>query len=210
MRVLKPGDINPSAIRFSDPKTNPTGSQSVYVNYPPGAANRFDEKIVLHTPAVSIPFGISDYNGKLSLDLSIKDSGFIDCIKNIDECIKKTAVANSIQWFGKSLSEDQIEQLYKPSLRQNNPKFPLLMKAKMFTRDDTFEGDIFDHNKNPTDMSAIRRGSSIQAIVQLVGVYLVAKEFGCSWKVTQVKVLQNRNIEGYAFVDDDDDGPVEP
>ena len=56
-----------------------------------------------------------------------------------------------------------------------------------------------------------RQGCSVEAIVELTGVYFVAKEFGLSWKIIQLKVFPNNKLQGYSFVSDsDDDSDAEP
>jgi len=44
-----------------------------------------------------------------------------------------------------------------------------------------------------------------EAIVELVGLYFVAKEFGMSWKVVQLKVFPSERLKGYSFLCDSDE-----
>lgn len=118
------------------------------------------------------------------------------------------AVNKSTSWFqGKTLAKDVVQELYNPSMKQNNDRFPPIFRAKFPVNDSgTFLGDIYDTNRNIISQDAITAGCEVEAVVQLVGLYFVQKEFGVSWKVIQIKVHPNqRLIRGYAFVDDEDE-----
>ena len=70
-------------------------------------------------------------------------------------------------------------------------------------KDNSFEGDIYDANKNIMTFDRIEKGNRVQTILELVGIYIIDKEFGTTWKVSQIKVVPNRDLKGYAFVDND-------
>lgn len=92
-------------------------------------------------------------------------------------------------------------------MKHKNEKYPPEFRAKFPTNDlGQFVGEIYDQNKYLTTQDAITRGCEVEAIVQLTGIYFVAKEFGVSWKVIQVKVYPNvPKIIEYAFMEDSDD-----
>ena len=47
--------------------------------------------------------------------------------------------------------------------------------------------------------------SDCQCVLELTGIYFIAKEFGCTWKVMQMMVFPVKTLSGYAFVDSDDE-----
>jgi len=203
MRILKYNNIDLNEISFSEPKLSASGSRNMFVNYKPGASSRYDERIVIQTPTVRLPFGVSEYKGKYSIDMSVRDSGFLNFMKSLDEFIINYVVAHSTDLFGKPMNDEEVSSMYRSSLKQSKNQFPDLFKAKLFIKDDTFEGDIYDANKKLIEYTELEKGVRIQTIMELVGIYIIDKEFGTTWKVSQIKVIPNRDLKGYSFVDED-------
>ena len=130
-------------------------------------------------------------------------------MQSFDDNNAKVAHENSMSWFKKSLDTSVIDELYRSTLKTQKNYAPI-MKVKMPTRHDVFLGDIFDQNKEKVDISSIEKGCSVQAIIECVGMYFVAREFGITWKVVQLKVYPPNKLTGYAFVDEDEPEDVEP
>jgi hypothetical protein len=198
--VLKPTNFDFSILKYSEPKINShNGGQTVFVN------DQQRNKIRICTPKCYLPFGISEYNDQRSLQFSldtVKNDDFIKFIQSFDKLNIKTATENSSSWFKKSLNSDTISELYNSSLKQNNPKYPPMLKAKLPCKSGVFVGEIYDKNRTLIDMSSITKGCYVEAIIELTGIYFVAKEFGMSWKVIQLKVFPSEKLTGYAFNDD--------
>ena len=184
--VMKPSDVDLVSLVYSEPKINQLGGQTVFVN------DRSRNKLRIHTPKCYLPFGVSDYNGSKSLQLSLNGDTanmkqFKTFLHEFDNKNIETASINSASWFKKQLNENTVSELYTKTLRQSNPNYPPMFKAKLPFRDGKFQGDIYDNEKRLIDFSHITKGCYVEAIVELTGVYFVAKEFGLSWKVIQVK-----------------------
>lgn len=214
MKIFNINDLDVTKFTYSTPKVNAMGGQSVYIS-----ANENGEKIVLQTPKCSIPFGMNIFetqsgDKKYSLDLSLRGDSppmqnFISFMQSFDDNNAKVAHENSMSWFKKSLDTSVIDELYRSTLKTQKNYAPI-MKVKMPTRHDVFLGDIFDQNKEKVDISSIEKGCSVQAIIECVGMYFVAREFGITWKVVQLKVYPPNKLTGYAFVDEDEPEDVEP
>jgi len=215
MKIFNVGDLDVSKFVYSEPKVNAMGGQSVYIS-----ANENNEKIIVQTPRCSIPFGMNTFepqNGgdkKYSIDLSLRGDSppmqtFIQFMQSFDDHNAEVALENSPVWFKKQLDNSVVDELYRSTLKTQKNYAPM-MKVKMPTRRDVFLGDIFDQNKNKVDMSSIEKGCSVQAIIECVGMYFVAREFGITWKVIQIKVHPPNRLVGYAFVDEESDEDVEP
>tara|TARA_B100001094_G_scaffold331814_1_gene401457 strand:+ start:7239 stop:7880 length:642 start_codon:yes stop_codon:yes gene_type:complete len=199
-------------LSFSEPKINNMGGQSVYINH-----NK--SKLTIQTPKCYIPFGVSsyqtNYGTKYNIDLSLKDketNDFRTFLEGFDTYMVNNAVNNSKQWFKKDIKSEVIEELYKKSLKKNE-KFPPLMKMKFPCNDKgEFQGEIYDASgNNLISTNKITKGCSIQVIAELVGIYFVAKEFGVTWKVLQIRMFPNKQLQGFSFVDEDiNEEEVEP
>lgn len=212
--VSKISDIHVNSLQYSAPRTNASGGQTIYVT-------QSNKKIVIALPRCRLPFGISDYNGRKSLQFSLKNDcdkilQFKDFLTQLDLNNVQTAVNNSSTWFKKVLPHNTIQTLYNPSLKQNNDSYPPVFRARLPINPDNgqFIGDIFDSNRKPISQDCIKPSCEVEAIVELVGIYFVAKEFGVSWKVIQLKVYPPQRLQGYSFLcdsdSDDDQSDAEP
>ena len=204
-----PSSIDISKLTYSHPRTNTSGGQTIFVNDPDTPR----KPITVVLPKCYLPFGVSEYSGRHSLQFSLKGDdpsmvAFKEFLNKMDLNNVAQAVNHSSGWFqGKTLKQDVIHELYNPSMKQNNDKYPPIFRAKFPVNDSgKFMGDIYDTNRNIISQNTIVPGCEVEAVVQLVGLYFVAKEFGVSWKVIQVKVHPNKQtIKGYAFIDDEDE-----
>lgn len=208
--IMKPNQVDIDSLVYSEPKINSLGGQTVFVNMPDR------NKLRINTPKCKLPFGISEYNSKFSLQLSLQGlseqmQDFKTFISKLDEKNIEMGSKYSTKWFKKNLVKDTVKELYNPILKQTNPNYPPNIKVKLPFRDDTFLGEVFDLNRNIISLNDITKGCYVEAIIELSGVYFVAKEFGISWKVIQLKIYPSENIKGYAFIEDEsDNSDVEP
>jgi hypothetical protein len=207
VNVQRVSDIDPTRFVYSAPRVNHSGGQTIFVNLP----DHFSKKVVIALPRCPLPFGVSDFKGRKSLQFSLPDGDekideFRELLTKLDLQNVQTAVNKSVQWFKKPLLPGSIQEVYNPSMKQPSDRYPPMFRARFPTHQDTgnFMGDIFDNNKNVVRIGAITPGCQVEAIVELVGLYFVAKEFGTSWKVIQLKVYPVERIRGYSFICDSD------
>ena len=210
VNITKFNNLNVHDFHFSNSKPNNNGGKTVFINR---AANDYG-KITIVTPKCYLPFGISTYNGRKSIQMALEEhSEFTTFLTNLDLRVIQEAINSSHVWFNKRLSPEIINSLYNPCLKQKTEQYPPQFRARFPTHPDTnrFMGDIFDTNRNTISENNIVSGCSVEAIVELTGIYFVAKEFGLSWKIVQLKVYPNYKLTGYSFVSDsDDESDAEP
>tara|TARA_B110000977_G_scaffold178745_1_gene236677 strand:- start:1980 stop:2630 length:651 start_codon:yes stop_codon:yes gene_type:complete len=214
MKILKLDDLDSTNFVYSEPKINAMGGQSVYIG-----ANSENDKIVIQTPKCALPFGLNSFqpnNGdvKYSLDFSLRGNhaimqNFTGFLQKFDDRNTEVAVEKSKEWFKKQLDQSVIDEIYRNTLKTQKNYAPII-KVKVPTKQGKFLGDIFDQNKNKVDLESIQKGSTVQAIIECVGMYFIAKEFGITWKVVQLKVYPPNKLNGYSFVDDNSEEEVEP
>ena len=214
--IYKIDDIDVQSLIYSAPKPSPMGGQSVFVNMP----SQENPKIVLQTPRCSLPFGLSEFaisggEKKHSLDLNLGSTTvamqkFVKFLSDFDAMNKEAATQNSQAWLRKRVDSSVIQELYRPQLKKQGESYPPNMRAKFPTKKDVFLGDIFDANNDPVQMDAIVPGCHVDAILECVGMYFVAREFGVTWKVLQLKVYPPQKLVGYSFVESDDEEDAEP
>eukprot|EP00976_Prorocentrum_cordatum_P022794 466198-Prorocentrum_minimum.AAC.8 len=209
-------DLNPDELVYAkSPRVNQSGGQTITVQSP----DPFNKRVVFVTPKCVVPFGISEFKvsgckfPRRSLQLSLAPDqdrnldGFRDFLTRFDLKNMEMAVNHSKTWFRKQVDPAVVQQLYNPSLKQSDDAYPPMFRARLPTdpQTGTFYGEIYDHRRNLVLENKITPGCHVEAIVELTGLYFVAREFGASWKVIQLKVYPTpRPLTGYAFLPDED------
>ena len=218
MAVTLAKNLDVSKIVFDSVKKNALGGKIVYLSY------NGEKKITMQTTEVSAPFGLSAYtdettgNVRYSLDYSYRgmDSNpkiklLHDKMTELDNLMIDTGVANSKDWFGKKMSREVVEALYRPIVKpaKDPEKYAPTTKLKIVSNDKGMKVLAFDNTKQPFDLTTLTSGASVAAIIECSSVWFVNKQFGVTWRLVQAKVNQPTTISGCAFVDsdaeDDDD-----
>jgi len=185
-----------------------------------------NKRIVLQTPKMSVPFGVSEYvpeNNvgpvKYSLDASFKGipddsklNTFHEVVRKIDERMVALAVENSVAWFGKKMSKEIVEELYRPLIKASKQpdKYAPTIKFKIRpSRDGSSEMNVeaFDTKRQKFDMNDFQSGSTVKCIVDFAPVWFVNKQFGITLSVVQLEVvsLPAGKLQGFAFQNESDD-----
>jgi len=162
-------------------------------------------KVVVQTPALRAPFGVSDYQGKLSLSLACTPETE-ETLRALDQAVLQLVVENYPAWFNTSNAVDESWFLsnlkedargrYAPTWRLPIPMYG--QKCQM---------DVFDASKDEIQVRDIAKGNSVIVIAELVGLWFVDKKFGIKWKPVQAMIARaDADEPGLSFLDDDDAG----
>ena len=217
MKVWSVTSLDVENFTYSNPKPSAMGGQSVYIDIPSDDPKQ--TKLVIQTPKCHLPFGLNEFTPqggtpKFSIDLSLSGktqamSNFTEFIESLDQQNISKAVENSPSWFKKKLGSDTVAELYRSQLRKN-AGFAPTFKIKFPTKNGEFLGDIFDANRRPIGMDQITKNCHVEAIIECVGMYFVAREFGVTWRVVQLMVYPNNKLDAYSFIDEDEEEDAEP
>jgi hypothetical protein len=215
--IVLPKNFDANELTFDSVKKNSMGGNVVYFKY------EGHPKVVMQTPVVSAPFGLSTYVDdktgavKYSLDISFrameedpKIQLFHDKMNDLDNFLISAAVSNSKEWFGKKQSKEVVENFYRPLVKPSKDptKYAPTMKFKIMTkRDGNIDVDAFDSQRNKVNLQdVLTSGVKLQAIIEAGSVWFVNKTmFGISWKLVQVKILPSDKIAGFSFQEESDD-----
>jgi hypothetical protein len=197
---------------------NKAGGNQVQLKY------NNDKRIIIQLPCMTVPFGISEYTPenntgpvKYSLDLSFrgydedsKIKKWLEIMTNLDCHMIDMAVDNSPLWFGKKMSREVVEELYRPLLKHSKDpvKYAPTMKLKIRTKiDNTMNVDVFNKDRSSFDINTLLPGSSVKCIADFAPVWFVNKQFGVTLSLIQMEVVSapQGKLVGFAFQDDDDD-----
>ena len=218
MNVIFPREVDISLLEFSDVRPYGEKAKIVYVNH-------IKSPIVIQTPLMKAPYGVSGYeqdngNIKYSLDLSFGSENprvgeLREFLDNLDDKILDTSVWKSMDWFKKkSQSRAVSDALFTRSVKlatengEITDKYPPTFKMKIAKYDEKFKPLIFNNKREQLEndfVSLVQKGQKMTAIVKLNGIWLAGGKFGLVWDLQQVKLNPRENIAEYAFNDDDDE-----
>jgi hypothetical protein len=220
-RVTHHDEFEPRGIRFSGLEKNRKGGKVVYLSLNEVTSSA-RQRITIQTPVVALPFGVTPYQeastGEIqsySVDMSFNGydvagspiARFLDKMRALDETILDAAVANSKEWFGKQMSREIVAEFYRKLVRDpSDPKYSPVMRTKVQLNNGEPAALFFGEDRQPRTIDYVTKRSSVMMILELDRLWFVNKNFGCTWRVLQLKVCSKpRHLEGYSFQDDDGD-----
>lgn len=220
--ILLPNNIDLSKVTYGAVKTLASGGKSIYISH---NGNPF----MVQTPEMRSPFGLSKWDrtekgldgvekNSFKYDLLLGFDGrdtreplntFYTKIEELDNKLIDDGMENSMNWLGKKMTSREVtEELYTPMIRHSrdkntgeiNDKYPPTFKLTVPYRDGKFQCDVYGPSNNEIDLSTVNlQGAKVIAIIQCVGIWVVGKKFGCSWKVLQMKITPKSSIPKFAF-----------
>jgi hypothetical protein len=213
-QIIKYNHFQSSSIKCEPVAKNKAGGSVVYLKY-----NEM-KKIVLQTPTMIAPFGLSIYNdeangvSKYSLDLSFRDKEqdtkiqkFHNVISELDAFMIEKGVENSKEWFGKKMSKEVVEELYRPLIKESKDpsKYASTIKFKIRSSGDRLNLEAFDEQKEKFNMDNFAPGSKARTIIELTSIWFVNKQFGCTFNIIQLQATKPEKISGWAFQAESDE-----
>jgi hypothetical protein len=211
--VMMYKNFDASKISCGVVNKNRAGGNQVSLMY-----NEKRGNIIIQTPTMRAPFGLSEYvpeNGgepKYSIDASFngysddpKIRMFLDVVKAIDEHMVAIGVEHSVEWFGKKMSREVVEELYRPLIKESKEPEKYAPTCKCKIRD-IHKVEAFTKNREPYSVSDLLPGSSIRMILEFSPIWFVNKQFGVTLNLIQFEFLEAPagKLDGFSFVDDDD------
>lgn len=136
------------------------------------------------------PFPAGVYNGdgtevRVSLDLQLTGSN-IKLFEDLDRQILKLAHERSVEWFGKQLTPDVIESKYLRMCRYREGEELPRLRCKVNLE----SVRCWNQKKEPVlDIPSNRfQGMLIRPRLQLLTVWFMSTQFGCSVQVTDIQL----------------------
>lgn len=213
-----------SELKIADCKTTNKGGKSCKI------LDKHGNPLVIATPSmltwgintnVDEQTGNSSYKLVLQFPSSANDgdvANLLEQLKQLEELVIKTAVANPRDWFNKTkMSEDVARELFNPTLKYPKDKTTKetdysrapTFQVKLPFYENKFNCELYDENEtllfapkgfSKTPAELVPKGSRIAAIVQCNGVYVISGKFGISWSFVQGVVSPPLRIEGKCFL----------
>lgn len=220
-----------SDIKYAKVKVNNAGGKSV------GILNASSNSTLnLQTPLM-LTWGVNENTDKktgevqsYSMALQFPSSEyrtpgvskFFDAMQQFEAKVKRDAITNSKEWFGKAMSAEVIGAIFNPVLSYSkNPqtgepdltKNPTL-RVKLPFYDGEWKGiEIYDSNhtalfpnsegKTPKDL--ITKGSDAALIITCGGLWFAGGSFGVTWRLVQAVLKPKPTLSGKCHIVLDDD-----
>jgi hypothetical protein len=168
--------------------------------------------LTLQTPRLRLPFTYRSEDTSISGAIVAPNDhalAFQDLIKRMDEHIIQKACENSASWLGKaSIGIDVARQLYKGPYKVHE-KYDPTFKMKFLQDESTGLGvfNVWDENRACVAMpleKCFQQNAHVTAIVECTGVWIAGGNYGCNWRIRQLKV-QPPDVHAYVFDDALDD-----
>ena len=108
-------------------------------------------------------------------------------LEQLDAWLLRTAAENSLAWFGKQKSVDQLGESYTPILKQT--KYGPQFKAKL-TLAPPAQTKIWDQQKQVRAAPESWKAASVKPRLHMRGVYFMGAQFGAVMECTDVQILE--------------------
>lgn len=218
--LIVPRNFDPTKISFQKIDRNKHGGRSIKIQYDGRS------QILIQTPAVYLPFGLSVFaeqdSGKTSTTLEAslcssahdddKMNKFVEVLHAIDNAVFEHCLENSTECFGKLVKRDVLEEFFRSVVKEGRPKrnpanegdkWPPQMRVKISA---TTTPRVFDTDLNElewkSELSSYAR-HTVKMILNVQPVWFVNKMFGVSIRLLQMIIVDApSNDNGCLFVDD--------
>lgn len=223
--IVNASEFSAGSTGYTKPKANQSGGKSV------GIILLSSKKAVrLQTPTL-LTWGVNVYENEgkdnsydFSLQFPREDYQTEETVKataafaEFENKIKKDAIENSKEWFGKNISSSEvIDALWTPMLRypknaetgepDTNRAPTLRIKMPVWEGDFKFElysttgTQMFPDEEGCGDFESIlTKGSYTSALIQCGGIWFANGKFGVTWKLVQAVVKPKETLKGKCHI----------
>jgi hypothetical protein len=101
---------------------------------------------------------------------------------DIDTEFIEQAKKNKLDWFGKEISDETLQNAYQESVSDG------CLNATVATVKGKVVTTAYDSKKKPAELQDIKAGASLDVLFELAGLWFLKKSFGPIWRVVQVRL----------------------
>lgn len=164
------------------------------------------------------PFGLSKYNEKLSLDMSIKDPTLLEFLQKLDTSLIEKPTKDE-NWLGGIKTTEMTSASYVNLVKEPKQpgKYPPSLKGSVLLTDSGKNSatKLFDSNRTeiPVNVTNLPKGCRCSGLLSFGSVWIIGNRYGLTVRFKQLKKESpsgahtggnNVGLESYAFVDDSD------
>ena len=143
--------------------------------------------------SVHCPFPAGVYQGdgserRVNLDVVLSEPDeFV--IRRLDRRILEIAKERSVEWFGKTLSEEAIASKYSPMCRLRDGE-----SSRLRTKLNLDSIVVWDHNKTLAVVPECKfAGMDVKCVLRLTSVWFMSNIFGVTVQLTQIQIPEEKD-----------------
>jgi hypothetical protein len=149
---------------------------------------------------------LQDSLASKSVNLHVPESS--NLFSTIDAELLERAKASKLEWFGKELADETIANAFQESVTDG------ILGASLSTIKGEVITTAFDTQKNPVELQEVKTGATLDALIELSGLWFLKKSFGPIWRIVQVRVRGTARpvpVRDYLFTDEpeEDEDPTD-
>ncbi len=231
--IIDGTNIDTSVFSYSAPKANPSGGKVVNIYN-----KNFKESITIATPLI-LTWGAQEGmdqaknpTGKFAMSLQFPSAeysnpdaeAFLNSMRALETQIKKDAIVNSKEWFGKTItSDDVMEEKFNVMLRhpkkekgsaELNYDKPPTLTVKLPCWKGVWQSEIYDEEGAPlflksssasniSPLDFLKPKTHVICLIQFGGLWFVNGKVSITWNLKQAVVQKPRMssiVEGTCFI----------
>ena len=151
--------------------------------------SRLKNKLTIQSPVVVCKEKITNSSDEVLPYLYITpDPALQQWLTAFDEYIVSQAHEHRETWFRKHTTDSDIQQTFKPYLRDG------VFRLRM-----TEDVEIFDTSRTLVNPADLKAGTKVKVIMELGRISFGRTEWGCVWRASQIMV---QNTRGCLFSED--------
>uniref|UniRef100_A0A6C0I4I7 Uncharacterized protein n=1 Tax=viral metagenome TaxID=1070528 RepID=A0A6C0I4I7_9ZZZZ len=232
-QIISGVNMNPDTdTKYAKVKVNNSGGKSV------GILNAATNTVLNVQTPLMLTWGVNENTDKKTGEVqsytmalqfpsdeykTLQVNKFFANMQQFEAKIKRDAIANSKEWFGKAMSAEVINAIFTPMLYYSkNPqtgepdlsKNPTL-KVKLPFYDGEWKGiEIYDTENNTlfpgnsdgkTPKDIILKGSDVSLIMTCGGLWFAGGAFGVTWRLFQAVLKPKASLRGKCHIVLDED-----
>ena len=224
--IQKLSQVKYEKIEFSD-ASSVGKNKNVFITYPSESFGSDDNLIIQFAEDMKIPFDLSEReseyskegkkitrkNYQITLNFNMyneKHKKFMERLEKLDKLILQQAEKNSINWFGKTISQAELKKVYSPFLIYSKDRNFASIRFRLPTQKDKFLTRVY-LNREAVDLKEnLIKGNYITPIARFNNIWITNQgKFGTTWdlqlaKMNQPKPVVKQELNQFAFQDDSD------
>lgn len=206
-------NIDLEKLDYKAPQANTRGGKNLHVSTVPGSSDwadhiRFQMSEDNTQHLQSVVWGLDQppppgqQDGRRTLELTVESPALLTFLENLDSKNVETAVAQTTEWFRKTLEPAAIKSKYVPLLKppqKADARSTVKVKVKgsdekkptnVYVVQET--GNVNEIRHCQGSMDDVTRNSKCVVIVETNGLWFMPLQFGMSLTATDILVWPNR------------------
>jgi hypothetical protein len=185
-----------SKIDLIYPKSVASGSYFTKILYD-------SSPVYLQIPKCTTKNGLVKTAKKMTCELLIDNMNeeTVGWFENLDNRCKELLHKNSEDWFGSSISVEDIDTAFGSTIRlYKSGKFSLVKtNIKVNTATDLPILSVYDEKQNPQSVDIITQDTNIVAILEITGIKFTSRHFNLEIEMKQIMTVDDSYEEDICF-----------